>query len=184
MLEILFFSSVFPLLCVAAALVLLMVLLIIDLRVYLLPDKYVFPFGLLGFAFHTVQGFPHLPAAQLFIGMVVGAGVLWLVRAGGSWYYGQEAMGLGDVKLLGAAGLWLGPLDVTMAMTVGAAAGLVHGIGIAIVRAIREGQPLNMHRLVLPAGPGFIVGIIAVFIYSQGGLVLELINHLIYGAGS
>lgn len=49
------------------------------------------------------------------MGYFVGAGIVWGVRIGGSLGVGREAMGLGDVHLMGAVGAALGWLDATVA---------------------------------------------------------------------
>jgi leader peptidase (prepilin peptidase)/N-methyltransferase len=85
----------------------------------------------------------------------------------------NRTLGLGDVKLLGAAGLWLGVEGVVMAMTVGAFAGLVHGILVAVIRGIREKSSPNLHRLMIPAGPGFCVGIACVGLWQYAEFVME-----------
>jgi leader peptidase (prepilin peptidase)/N-methyltransferase len=41
-------------------------------------------------------------------GLVVGAGMIWLVRILGYWVFGQEAMGFGDVILGGVIGIYVG----------------------------------------------------------------------------
>ena len=150
------------------AAILLARLFIIDLRVYLLPDKYVFPFGVLGVFFHIAMHFSLLSPELMVAGAIVGGGLLWLVRWGGTKYYKQEAMGLGDVKLLIAAGIWLGPEHTITAIMVGAVAGLLHGIGVAAFQAKRTGTKFSLNRLIIPAGPGFIVGIVVTFIYVFG----------------
>ena len=96
----------------------------------------------------------------------MGAGTLMTIRFFGNMYYKQDTLGLGDVKLLAAAGLWLGVEGVVMAMTVGACAGLLHGIGFALVRAIKEKTKPDLHRLMIPAGPGFCVGIVIACIWK------------------
>lgn len=170
--------TLLPLGCLTVAAVLLIVLAVIDLREYLLLDKYVFPFGLLGLAFHASMGFTLQSPAQLLIGAVVGGGILLIVRYFGNMHYKQESLGLGDVKLLAAAGLWLGGADVTFAMTIGAAAGLLHGLGVALYRTLVRRQAFNMTRLMIPAGPGFIVGIVVVIVYSFGSAIIELVERL------
>jgi len=168
-----------PLLAVGVAIGLLGVLTIIDLRHYLLPDKYVFPFGLLGIVFHAATGFRVITPETMIMGAVVGAGILLIVRHFGNKVYKQESMGLGDVKLLGAAGFWLGAADVTIALTIGALAGLLHGIGIAVARKVKTGEAFNMSRLILPAGPGFIVGILVVMAYLIGPELIYIWQGLI-----
>jgi leader peptidase (prepilin peptidase) / N-methyltransferase len=167
-----------PLLCMAVAGVLLIILTLIDLRHFLLPDKYVFSFALCGLMFHASTGMILMSGTDMVLGALVGGGMLLAVRAVGNMYYKQESLGLGDVKLLAAAGLWLGPVSTTLAITVGAAAGLIHGIGIALGRKIRHGGPISMSRLILPAGPGFIVGIVTIFIYDYYNFISITLERL------
>ncbi len=169
-----FIFYILPILCLIASLPLLILLIIIDLRAFLLPDRYVFPLGVLGVLFHATLGFSLLPAPDMLIGAIVGGGFLWLVRFFGTKYYGQEAMGLGDVKLLIAGGAWLGPTHVITAIVMGAVAGLIHGILFAAWQWATKQGPFNLRRLVIPAGPGFIVGLVVTFIYTSGPLLLPL----------
>ena len=66
------------------------------------------------------------PAAGCGLGLVVGGGVVWLVRVLGTLGFGKEAMGLGDVHLMAAVGAVLGPVDATVAFFVAPFGGLVH----------------------------------------------------------
>jgi prepilin signal peptidase PulO-like enzyme (type II secretory pathway) len=133
---------------------------IIDLRVWLLLDWLNLTLGILGIAFHASTNFTIFEPAQLLYGSFLGAGTLLTIRFFGNMYYKQDTLGLGDVKLLGAAGLWLGMEGVVMSMTIGAFAVMSHGIGFALTRAIKEKSKPDFHRLMIPAGPGFCVGIL------------------------
>ena len=147
----------------------LLTLSIIDLRTWLLPDWLNLIFALLGIGFHAATQFVYLEPLHMMLGGLVGAGVLYLIRMGGNWYYKQDTLGLGDVKLLGAAGLWLGPADVVMAMTIGAFCGLLHGLGVGVAKAIREKKRPDFQRLMIPVGPGFCAGIILTFVWKYIG---------------
>ena len=151
--------EILPLLLTFGGLATLITLSIIDLRVWLLPNWLNLTLGLLGIAFHVSIGFAILEPIQLLYGTFLGAGTLLTIRFFGNMYYKQDTLGLGDVKLLAAAGLWLGVEGVVMALTIGAFAGLLHGIGFALARAIKEKSKPDLHRLMIPAGPGFCVGI-------------------------
>lgn len=132
----------------------LIILIVIDFRERLLPNKYVFPFAALGLFFHALTQFSLLSIEMVFFGGLFGYGLLWVIRAVGSWYYKQEALGLGDVKLMGAAGLWLGAEYLMLAMVIGASLSIVHGV----IYAVAKKQSLR--RLQIPAGPGLIGGIL------------------------
>lgn len=162
------------LLCLLFGLGLLVLLSIIDLKTFLLPNIYVAPFAALGIAFHFLTDFYYLNITEIIVGGVAGYGILRLIRFAGNKYYGQDSLGLGDVKLLGAAGLWLGMEGVLFAMTLGAFVGLLHGIGYALYRKLTTDQPFSLTQLVIPAGPGFAVGIILVAAWMFQGYVLGL----------
>ncbi len=51
-------------------------------------------------------------------GYFIGCGVVWATRIFGTLAFGKEAMGLGDVHLMGAAGAVVGPVMVTVAFFV------------------------------------------------------------------
>jgi len=144
----------------------LVTLSIIDLRVWLLPNWLNLTLAILGIAFHASLQFTVLEPEQLLYGAMMGAGILMTVRFFGNMYYKQDTLGLGDVKLLGAAGFWLGVEGVVMAMTIGAFAGLLHGIGFALLKAAKEKTKPNLNRLMIPAGPGFCVGILIACIWK------------------
>ncbi len=89
------------------------------------------------------------------VGIVVSAGVIWLTRAGASWAFGQEAMGMGDVTLMAMAGSWLGWQACVMACGLAVFIGLGH----ACVQLVRHRE----HEL--PFGPSLCLGTAAVVLW-------------------
>lgn len=153
------------LICLMLATALLVVLSIIDLRVRLLPNKLVLPFALLAIVFHITTKWHFIDPTHMALGGLAGFGILYLVRAVANYVYKQDALGLGDVKLMGAAGLWLGPDMVMMALSLGAFAGLLHGVAVGLHSAYKTKTKPNFARLQIPAGPGFAIGIVLVAAY-------------------
>ena len=153
--------TVAALLLFFVAVILLVALALIDLRTMLLPNKYVAPFALAGIGFHSLTSFSFLGPLHMALGCITGYGLLWLVRAYGNWRYKTESMGLGDLKLMGAAGLWLGPFYVVVALTIGAATSIFHGLIVATLHWRKSGH-FSFRQLKIPAGPGFITGILII----------------------
>ena len=146
--------------CFLTALALLIILGVIDLKTRLLPNKYVAAFLAIGLIFNIANGFYYTQWQEMLIGMIAGAGLLLAIRYVANKIYKQDTLGLGDVKLMGAAGIWLGVDYIFLCISIGAFAGLIHGLGYGMQQKIRTGEKINLSKLSIPAGPGFILGII------------------------
>ena len=151
-------EALLVIICIAT-IALLAILTYIDLRDRLLPNIYVFPFALLGIAFHALTEFRLCTPESMALGALAGAGTLLLIRTAANAYYKKDTLGLGDVKLMGAAGLWLGLDHIFLALAIGAGLGVIHGLAYAFVK-----KEKTLSTLSIPAGPGFIGGIVMVFL--------------------
>lgn len=84
------------------------------------------------------------------VGALVGALVILAIRAIGSWILKKEAMGLGDVKLLGLIGAVVGPLQALYALVVGCFGGAIIG---GVLFAVGKRRPMPCHMVVRGRGP-------------------------------
>jgi prepilin signal peptidase PulO-like enzyme (type II secretory pathway) len=141
----------------------------IDLDHRIIPDKITKPGMLLAvaaapfsrlFTDRCPAGFlpievPHAVDALAWSvgGLIVGGGVILIVRAVGSWFLGKEAMGLGDMKLLALAGALLGPIDSVYVLVLGCLAGAVIG-GVAFAIGRRRAMGCAVRALVGDAAAG------------------------------
>jgi leader peptidase (prepilin peptidase) / N-methyltransferase len=87
-------------------------------------------------------------------GYFVGCTIVWATRIFGTLAFGREAMGLGDVHLMGAAGTVIGPLFVVIAFFVAPFFGLAWAAVQMFSRKTRQ----------IPYGPFLSLGILAVMI--------------------
>ncbi len=147
-------------LCVLIAIILLGLLIVIDLKVRLLPNVLVASFAIAGFVFHTSSLFYYSDLADMALGAFIGGASLYVIRAIGNYFYKVDTLGLGDVKLMAAGGLWLGAELILFALTLGAIAGLAHGALLLGYNKMHARDSGMLSHFSLPAGPGFIVGII------------------------
>lgn len=135
-------------------------LALIDLRLKILPDSLVLRFLLSGLAFHLCTQFFFISLREIFFGALMGGGLLFSIRIIANYYYKCDTLGLGDVKLMLAAGVWLGPEDVLIALCTGALISALHGIAYAYILSRSTQSKITLNNLYVPAGPGFICGII------------------------
>ncbi len=71
-------------------------------------------------------------------GYFIGCGIVWATRIFGTFAFGREAMGLGDVHLMGAAGAVLGPWPVVVAFFVAPFFGLSWALISMFFKKIRQ----------------------------------------------
>lgn len=141
---------------------LLVVLAFIDWDTYRLPNPLVLALALSavpGIVYGVVTG--PLPGqitgpVQALLGLLAGAGSLMAVRGLSRWWLkGQEGLGLGDVKLMGAAGLYLGWERTLLAIFLACVVGLVLALPVQRLKGSRE----------IPFGPWLALGsLLALFV--------------------
>lgn len=99
----------------------------IDFDTQLLPDRLVYPLGMIGL-FANTQGVFVSPVAAIW-GALLGFLSLWSVAALYALITKKQGMGHGDFKLLAALGAWLGagmlPLIILLSSLIGAIVGMV-----------------------------------------------------------
>jgi leader peptidase (prepilin peptidase)/N-methyltransferase len=88
-------------------------------------------------------------------GALVGGAVVWFFRIAGSYGFGREAMGLGDVHLMFGVGAVIGAGASTVAFFLAPAAGLA----IALVQLLSKG------RREIPYGPYLSLAVYAVLLF-------------------
>ncbi|MFZ0821360.1 MAG: prepilin peptidase [Candidatus Acidiferrales bacterium] len=85
---------------------------------------------------------PVISLADALLGAFAGAGLLWIVGEGYFRLRGKEGMGLGDVKMMGMVGVFLGLKRTLLTVLVGSLLGSV--IGLIIVLAARKGRDYEL----------------------------------------
>ena len=89
-------------------------------------------------------------------GLAFGFGLLWLVRYFGSKAFKREAMGMGDVFLMGAVGALFGPVAVLVTLILSSVFGSIVGVGMIALAKTRLGSFAE-----IPFGPYICLGCLA-----------------------
>jgi len=128
----------------------------IDFDHKLLPDFVTVGGMVLGLCLGGVNAIVHHSSffvLHSLLGLVFGFGLLWLVRFFGSKAFGREAMGLGDVFLMGAVGALFGPVAVLVTLVVSSVLGSIVGIGMVALSKTTFGKFVE-----IPYGPYICLG--------------------------
>lgn len=152
---------------------------LIDLKTRILPNELMATFLFFGCLFHLTAHFQTLGYVDMLIGGLSALGVLLLIRTAANMYYKQDAFGLGDVKLLTAAGVFLGLENFVFAVTLGSFLGLLHGLCLAYNTKQQSGKWPALSSLTMPAGPGFVGGILIVGSLAYGPALHDAILQVL-----
>jgi leader peptidase (prepilin peptidase)/N-methyltransferase len=138
-----------------AAVATAVVLAWIDLDQGFLPDVLLLALAALGVALAAVT--PEMGSGwqDRALAAAIGGGALYGLRWIWRRWRGVEAVGLGDVKLFGVIGLWVGVTDLPIVVTVGAAVTLAGALSVGKIDRAQA----------VPLGPGMLAALIAVALW-------------------
>ena len=131
----------------------------IDFDHQLLPDFTTVGGMALGVVVNGVSSMLNRSASGILwslAGLVFGFGLLWLVRWVGSKAFRREAMGMGDVFLMGAVGALFGPVAVLVTLILSSVFGSIVGVGMILLSKTKLGK-----FVAIPYGPYICLGCLA-----------------------
>lgn len=107
----------------ATFLTILLGIAVTDARFYIIPNEFSVGGGVVGLALAPFAG--GLTTLEALLGAAVGFGLLWVVAKVGTWLFKKDAMGGGDLKMMGMVGAFLGVPGVLLTLFLGALLGSV-----------------------------------------------------------
>ena len=136
----------------------LIVVTFIDLDHQIIPNEVTLPGLPLGLcAAATVLPISWVDSVA---GAVVGAGILFVVVWVSPYLFGREGMGMGDVKLLGMLGAFLGWKATLLTLLLGSLSGAVVGIVLMATKRIARSEPI-------PFGPFLAIGAVLALFFGE-----------------
>lgn len=128
----------------------------IDYKHQIIPNRLNLTIFETGLAFAFLEGISNLSVGltlgiDRFLGMIVGGGIFLLITLIGGLIAGKEAMGFGDVKLMGALGLFFGWVNIIIISLIAFLLGAIISI-ILLITKIKK-----THEYI-PFGPFIVIG--------------------------
>lgn len=140
--------------------------LVIDYRMQIIPNRLNLTIFEVGLLFVFIDGVTNFSLAiNELLGMIAGGGIFLIITLIGGIIAGKEAMGFGDVKLMGAIGLYFGWVNVILLSVLSFFIGAI----LSVILLITKKKKSNEY---IPFGPFIVI--------STFGVILIPTNILIY----
>ena len=124
---------------------------VIDYRLQIIPNRLNLTIFEIGIIFTFLYGLSDIAISiNMFLGMLAGGGIFLLITLVGGLIYGKEAMGFGDVKLMGALGLFFGLSNIIIITLVSFLIGAVLSI-VLLATKIKKSDEY------IPFGPFIVI---------------------------
>ena len=150
----------------------------IDLKHRIIPNRLNMIIFEIGLVFVVLYGYNNINVAKnMILGMAAGAGIFLAITLLGGLIAGKEAMGLGDVKFMGAIGLFFGVSNIAQITLLAFFVAAISSIVILVVRIFI----LKKRDEYIPFGPFLVISAVACIFLKQDWIwttFLNLCNNL------
>ncbi len=148
---------------------------VIDYKLQIIPNRLNLTMFEIGLIFTFLYGMSNVAISiNMFLGMLAGGGIFLIITLLGGLIYGKEAMGLGDVKLMGALGLYFGLTNIIIVA-------LVSFLVCAILSIFLLATRIKKTDEYIPFGPFIVVGAFISIFVPYTSLVGILLNVFTLG---
>ena len=124
----------------------LMIMIVVDLEHYIIPDQLHYVLLPLGLGYHAAM---HTPSEDVSHGFLLASGIGLSLHYGYRYLRHKEGLGFGDVKFFAVAGVWLGLKPIVPFLFFSGIFGIVTGL---LWRILKKGP-------VFPFGPALAVAL-------------------------
>lgn len=132
---------------------------VIDYRLKIIPNRLNLTIFEVGLVYTFLEGIININIAiDMLLGMIVGAGIFLFITLVGGLIAGKEAMGFGDVKLMGGLGLFFGWRTIIIISLIAFLLGAIVGITLMLRKKKKSDE-------YIPFGPFIVISaVIAMFV--------------------
>lgn len=153
----------------------LLSVVVIDYKLQIIPNRLNLTMFEIGLIFTFISGLSNVAISiNMLLGMLVGGGIFLGITLLGGIVYGKEAMGLGDVKLMGALGLYFGLANMVVISLVSFLIGAV----LSIILLATKIKKMDEY---IPFGPFIVLATFVVIFIPYDVLVTALFNIFTLG---
>ena len=125
---------------------------VIDYKLQIIPNRLNLTIFEIGLIFTFLYGLSNIAISiNMILGMLVGGGIFLLITLVGGLIYGKEAMGFGDVKLMGALGLYFGMSNIIVITLLAFLIGAILSILLLVSKKRKSSE-------YIPFGPFIVIG--------------------------
>ena len=144
---------------------------VIDYKLQIIPNRLNLTMFEIGLVFTFIYGFFDTAISiNMLLGMLAGGGIFLAITLLGGLIYGKEAMGLGDVKLMGALGLFFGLTNIIIIALLSFLIGAILSI-LLIVTKIKKMDEY------IPFGPFIVIGAL-ITIFVPYSLIINILLNI------
>ena len=148
---------------------------VIDYRLQIIPNRLVLTMFEIGLIFTFIYGISNVATAQnMLYGMLAGGGIFLGITLLGGLVYGKEAMGLGDVKFMGALGLYFGLTNIIIIALISFLVGALLSIVLLATKIKKTDE-------YIPFGPFIVIATFIVIFIPYEMITTVLLNFFTLG---
>jgi Type IV leader peptidase family. len=141
---------------------------IIDYKLQIIPNRLNLTIFEIGLVIAFIYGISNVAITiNMLLGMICGGGIFLGITLIGGMIYGKEAMGLGDVKLMGALGLFFGVSNIIIIALLSFLIGAVLSIFLLVTKIKKTDE-------YIPFGP-FIVIATFISMFIPFDIILQIL---------
>ncbi len=153
----------------------LLSVVVIDYKLQIIPNRLNLTMFEIGLIFVFLYGISNVAISlNMLLGMLAGGGIFLGITLLGGLVYGKEAMGLGDVKLMGALGLYFGLTNIIIVSLLSFLIGAILSIFLLVTKIKKTDE-------YIPFGPFISIGAFMVIFVPYTVIVNILLNIFTLG---
>lgn len=151
---------------------------VIDYRLKIIPNRLNLTIFEVGLIYTFLEGIININIAiDMLLGMVAGAGIFLFITLVGGLIAGKEAMGLGDVKLMGGLGLFFGWRTIIIISLIAFLLGAIIGVALMLRKKKKSDE-------YIPFGPFIVIAAVIAMFVPFKLLLIAMLNIFTLGTYS